>query len=322
MQNFVLTCGDFNGIGPEICIKALNQIDPTKYNKIYFLIPHNVFNEIAEIIKPEFDFDLIKEISKSGYNKIQVIDLGSYKIKIGEPTKASGRAAYKAITKSYKIIRKGYAESVITAPISKTAFNLAGIDFPGHTELYAELSGTKKYGMMFLSDCFHAMLFTIHEPIKKISSLIKKKSLKEKIVLTINTLRKDLGIENPKIAVLGLNPHAGEKGRIGKEEFIIEEVVSKFQNIAVGPFVPDAFFANRLYEKFDCTIGMYHDQVLIPFKMLNFDKGVNYTCGLPFVRTSPDHGTAYDIAWQNLANPNSIIESFKWASIISAGRRK
>ncbi len=320
MFNYVLTCGDINGIGPEICIKAINNIDVKSYNKIYFLIPHNIFSEIQKLIQINFSFDLIKKIKETGSNKVQIIDLGSCKLNSGKPTKSSGRIAFKAIKQSHKIIKKGFADAVITAPISKTAFELAKVNFPGHTELYADLSSTKNFGMMFLSDLFNAMLFTIHEPIKKLPKMIKKKDLISKLNLTIKTLQNDLGIENPKIAVLGLNPHAGENGRIGNEEFIIEKAIKKFKQNVAGPFVPDAFFANKLYERFDCTFGMYHDQVLIPFKLLNFDRGVNFTIGLPFVRTSPDHGTAFDIAWQNKANPSSIIESFSWAEKILSNR--
>ena len=322
MYNYVLTCGDINGIGPEICVKALNKINQKKYNKVFFLIPHNVFLSLTNLIKPNFSFDLIKKISEIGSNKIQILDLGKANLDIGMPTKSSGKFAYKAINKSYELISQGLAESVITAPISKSAFQLAGIAFPGHTELFAELSNTKKFGMMFLSDSFHAMLFTIHEPIKKISSMIKKKNLEEKIQLTLESLQNDLGIKNPKIAVLGLNPHAGENGRIGNEESVISKALIKFDDSVIGPLVPDAFFANKIYKNYDCTFGMYHDQVLIPFKLLNFDKGVNFTIGLPFVRTSPDHGTAFDIAWKNKANPQSIIESFKWADKILSNRKK
>ena len=169
----------------------------------------------------------------------------------------------------------------------------------------------------------NAALITIHKPIKEVSSLISKELISDKLEVIINSMNKDFNIKSPSIAVLGLNPHAGENGLIGDEEKnIIEPIIKKFKkkvNIT-GPFVPDAFFANHSYKNFDIVIGMYHDQVLIPFKMLNFSSGINYTAGLPIVRTSPDHGTAFDIAGKNLANELSILEAYHYAENIVNNR--
>ncbi len=179
------------------------------------------------------------------------------------------------------------------------------------------------YVMMFLSKKMNAALITIHNPVKNISSMLKKEILKKKLEVIINSLKNDLNIKVPSIAVLGLNPHAGENGLIGNEEIeIISPVIKTFQNsIEIqGPFVPDAFFANHSYKNFNIVVGMYHDQVLIPFKMINFSSGVNFTAGLPIVRTSPDHGTAFDIAGKNLADEFSILEAYHYAEKIVKNR--
>ena len=213
---------------------------------------------------------------------------------------------------------------MVTAPISKASFELAGINFPGHTELLAERGNAKNYAMTFISNKMNCALVTIHDPINKISKNLKKGKIKSVINTVKQSLINDFKVANPKIAVLGLNPHAGENGRIGDEEIkIIIPALNELgdKNIE-GPFVPDAFFANKLYKKFNIVVGMYHDQVLIPFKMMNFNSGVNYTAGLNFIRTSPDHGTAFDIAGKNIADPSSILEAFKVAEKIIKNRRR
>ena len=191
--------------------------------------------------------------------------------------------------------------------------------------MYAEWSNVSNFVMMFLSKKMNAALATIHEPIINVPKLINLKNLKNKLNVIINSLVTDLGIKNPKIAVLGLNPHAGEEGLIGKEEQSILRPLlnlNEFSNYLSGPFSPDAFFANRLYKNYDLVLGMYHDQVLIPFKLINFGSGVNYTAGLPIVRTSPDHGTAFDIAGKSLANESSFLEAYKYAKKIVNNREK
>jgi 4-hydroxy-L-threonine phosphate dehydrogenase PdxA len=177
--------------------------------------------------------------------------------------------------------------------------------------------------MMFLSRKMKASLVSIHEPIRNVTRIIKEKQLHNIFNVVINSLHNDFNLHNPKIAVLGLNPHAGESGAIGNEEQDI--IIPALKNYTLnkylaGPFSPDAFFANRSYKNYDMVIGMYHDQLLIPFKLLNFGGGVNYTAGLPIIRTSPDHGVAYDIAGKNLANPSSMIQAYKYAVSILKNR--
>ena len=214
---------------------------------------------------------------------------------------------------------------MVTAPISKKAFNLAKINFPGHTELLAKSENNNNYMMLFLSDNVRAGLLTIHSPISKVSRLISKERIIKSIELLNFTAKRDLGIDNPKIAVLGLNPHAGENGLIGnEEERILKPAIKSLQNKlnVSGPFVSDAFWGNKTYKKFDMILGMYHDQVLIPFKLLNFNSGVNFTAGLNLIRTSPDHGTAYDIAGMNKANESSMLQSYKYAIKIFHNRKR
>lgn len=208
---------------------------------------------------------------------------------------------------------------MVTAPISKSAIKIAGINFPGHTEMLAEWCETNDFVMTFLSKKMNGALATIHEPLKKITKLITKENLEIKINIILKMLINDFKISVPKVAVLGLNPHAGERGIIGNEEqIIIEPLIKKYSKNLFGPFSSDAFFANHLYKKYDLVFGMYHDQLLIPFKMMNFDSGVNFTAGLPIVRTSPDHGTAFDIAYKGIADPSSFIEAFYYAKKISS----
>jgi 4-hydroxythreonine-4-phosphate dehydrogenase len=324
MNKFAFTCGDINGIGPEIVIKALNKITSTSKDNFVFICPENVFIKNIKITKPSFEYFITDQIKNSN-KRVTVLDIGEYKCNFGTPTVYSGNAAFNAVQISFQLAYNKIVDAIVTAPLSKTAINLAGKHFPGHTEMYAEWSNVKNFVMMFLSKRMNAALATIHEPIINVPNLISLKNLKNKLNVIINSLVKDLGIKNPKIAVLGLNPHAGEEGLIGKEEQrILKPLLNlkEFSNYLSGPFSPDAFFANRLYKNYDLVLGMYHDQVLIPFKLINFGSGVNYTAGLPIIRTSPDHGTAFDIAGKCLANESSFLEAYKYAKKIVINRKK
>ena len=325
MSKILFTCGDVNGIGPEIIIKSLNSVTRKSGNKFYVICPRKTFLETSKIVKPEFDFlfsDKFKDIEKG---IVSVITLKDIPGKYGYPTKASGKTAFKAIKLAVELANAKNIDAILTAPISKTAFKIAGVNFPGHTEMLAEYSNTKNFVMTFLSPKMKASLVSIHEPVKKVAGLISERKLNNTFDVVIQSLKIDFNINMPKIAVLGLNPHAGENGSIGKEE---EQVIKpaiksyRFKKFLSGPFSPDAFFANRLYKNFDMVIGMYHDQVLIPFKLLNFGGGVNYTAGLPIIRTSPDHGVAYDIAVKNMANPSSMIQAYKYAEKIVKNRKR
>lgn len=326
MNRIVLTCGDINGIGPEICLKAIQKLyNPKKY-KFFIAIPKNVFSYYQKELKFSLPTEFIKLNSKikNDSNFISVLDIGENKFQFGTPTSSSGKISFKSIQTAYKLIKSNSADAIVTAPISKTAFEKAKIKFPGHTELLAEWDNTKNYCMTFISKKMKCALVTIHEPVNLVPKKLKREKIKSVIETVHKSLIRDFKISSPKIAVLGLNPHAGENGRIGDEEIKIIKPAMDEMNIKnlFGPFVPDAFFANHLYKNYDMIIGMYHDQVLIPFKMLNFNSGVNYTAGLNFIRTSPDHGTAFDIACKNIADPSSIIEAVKVAETIIKNRRE
>ncbi|MDQ7816924.1 MAG: 4-hydroxythreonine-4-phosphate dehydrogenase PdxA [Melioribacteraceae bacterium] len=325
MTRLVFTCGDINGIGPEICVKTFNKIFNPRKRQIIFLCPKNVFLRTIQEKSIKFTYQIVSQNSLEiiDHKKVTVIDIGNYKQSHGKPTKESGLASYNAIIDAVKLTKSGFADAIITAPISKTAFKLAGKNFSGHTELLARLSKSKKFMMIFLSKKMICGLATIHVQLKKVSSLLSKKKLIESANILLDTLQNDLGIKTPKIAMLGLNPHAGENGNIGSEENkILIPVVKSFRRSKIeGPFVPDAFYGNHCYKNYDAILGMYHDQVLIPFKMLNFSKGVNFTAGLSLIRTSPDHGTAFDIAGKGTAQPDSMIESVHWAEKIFKNRK-
>ena len=325
MTRIIFTCGDINGIGPEIVVKAFATIfKKNNKNQIAFVCPKNVFEFYYKLTKAMFRYQINNGQSFST-SHLNLIPLTDAKLKFGYPTKASGKIAFQSIMKSLNLIDNKLADVLVTAPISKEAFSLAKINFPGHTELLAKHELNNNYMMLFLSEEINAGLLTIHIPISIVSKLIKKKRIVNAIDMLYYTAIRDLGIQNPKIAVLGLNPHAGEGGLIGnEEENIIKPAIKLLQkkiNVS-GPFVPDAFWGNRTYKKFDMILGMYHDQVLIPFKLLNFNNGVNFTAGLKLIRTSPDHGTAYDIAGLNKADESSILQSYKYAIKIFQNRNR
>jgi 4-hydroxythreonine-4-phosphate dehydrogenase len=322
MRKFVFTCGDINGIGPEIVIKTLNRICTQKDTSFIFVIPSNVFSEVTKTVKPVFKYEILKKYVNNLAVPVQIIDIGDAAITPGLATKSSGKISFDSIEYAFNLVISKEVDALITAPISKTAFNLAKINFPGHTELLAEWSGSKDFLMMFLSKKMKAALLTIHKPLRKVPQLLSEEKIIKSLQIINSTLKKDFNIPEPKIAVLGLNPHAGEGGLIGdEEETIIKPALKKIKNVT-GPFSPDAFFGSKKYSEFDMILGMYHDQVLIPFKMKNFSSGVNFTAGLQIIRTSPDHGVAYDIAWKNIADETSLYQAYNYAKMISFNRRK
>jgi len=327
MKRFVFTCGDINGIGPEIAIKALNKVVPlNKQAQFILIIPKNIFESTSKLVEPTFEYLFQDKASSSKKSSSQVIirTISSVKQNLGIPTTNSGKAAYEALKKSYEMLKNSFANAVVTAPVSKIALRMASVNYPGQTEMFADWCGTKKFVMTFLSNKIRVGLYSIHIPLKKVSNSLKSNEIKIKLEILINMMSKDLSIKNPKIAVLGLNPHAGENGIIGEEENnFISPAIRQMKNKSFikGPFSSDAFFANRMYKNYDMVLGFYHDQVLIPFKFINAEKGVNYSAGLPIIRTSPDHGVAYDIAGKGIADESSMVEAFNYAKLILKNRR-
>jgi len=320
----VFTCGDINGIGPEIVIKTIKSIGNKSKDKLYIVSPANVFLSTLKKHKIKLDFEIINDFeSASKRNSIvSVIDIGSYQQRLGYPTKESGEASYLALQLAFQLVYSKKIDILITAPISKDAVNSAGYKNTGHTELLAKWCNKKDVVMMFVSPRMKAALLTIHIPLNEVSKSITNALLKKKTTIIINSLKNDFGINTPQIAFLGLNPHAGENGLIGKEEELVMKPFIKINSSFYGPFPSDAFFAQKIYKQYDLIIGNYHDQLLIPFKMINPFNGVNFTAGLPIIRTSPDHGTAFDIAGKGIANHNSIMQAYVTARKIYLNRKR
>ncbi len=314
-KNVAVTIGDPGGIGPEIAISLFNHNICQKCNLI--LIGNiNIFNQAKKILSVKQDIKEIKNISEFSQNKINVINIETVdKITLKQTSAANGKLAFKSIKTAIKLAKNGAVQAIVTSPISKEGLKLAGIDFPGHTEILAKFTRTDKYRMLFVSKFFNVLLHTIHIPLKDVSFAIKKIDLEETILIGIDFCKKYLKKEKPLIFVSGLNPHAGENGKIGLEEkdYILPIIENLKNHNIKGPFPPDTIFFKALHEKPDLIIAMYHDQGLIPLKLLDFHGAVNVTLGIPFVRTSPDHGTAFDIAWKGIANNQSMLNAVKLA---------
>jgi 4-hydroxythreonine-4-phosphate dehydrogenase len=231
----------------------------------------------------------------------------------GKPSKPSGHAAWLALKQATLDLKEGLIDALVTAPIDKNTIHSEEFPYTGHTEFLADYFGIKDHLMLMISESLRVGLVTEHVAVKDIAANITTEHIDSKLKIFEQTLRKDFGINKPRIAVLGLNPHAGDGGLIGSEdEKIIKPVIQDWKNkgkLLFGPFPADGFFATSSHSKFDGVLAMYHDQGLVPFKLLAFESGVNYSAGLPVIRTSPDHGTAYSIAGKNLANEGSIRQA-------------
>jgi 4-hydroxythreonine-4-phosphate dehydrogenase len=238
----------------------------------------------------------------------------------------AGEASLSYIREAVKAAIAGGIDAVVTAPISKESTHLAGSKFPGHTEMLKELTGADEAVMMFEGGSFRVVLVTIHTALKEVPKLITKESVLSVIKITHSTLVNQFKIKDPKIVVCGLNPHAGESGAFGDEEIVhITPAVAEArkQGIGVtGPLPADTLFFYANQGKWDAVVAMYHDQGLIPFKMVSFNVGVNMTLGLPIIRTSPDHGTAFNIAWQGVADPSSMTAAVKLAARLASEPKK
>ncbi|MEO8211006.1 MAG: 4-hydroxythreonine-4-phosphate dehydrogenase PdxA [bacterium] len=310
----LLTIGDPNGIGPEIILKIFNHKS--------FISKFDL--TVAGSRKVLEYYSSLLNLQKVPSEKIiEIPSVKRFSIKPGKIDKISGKISGDAIKIAAGLCQKGEFSAMITLPISKESLNLGGYNYPGHTEMLSELTSSKNTVMILYSQKFSVALMTGHIPISKVSKKINRDLLIKKIISVNNSLVKDFKINNPKIAVLALNPHAGDGGLLGSEEqTIINPVIDEMNSLGFnlrGAFASDAYFANKSYERFDMTIALYHDQGLIPFKMISFDKGVNFTAGLKIIRTSPDHGTAFDIAGLGKANPESTKQAIILANKLAVG---
>lgn len=326
-----ITIGDFNGVGPELALKSTANPSVTKICTPLLVGPLSVFEYTAKQnkIKLKFERATLASLQTSSKSSIPVVDVGDgigADIQYGVPTKASGRSAGIALERAVELCMQNKVSAMVTSPVSKEALNYAGYNFPGQTEMIALLTRSQSVAMILVSDTMRVGLVTIHAGLKNVASQISKEKIVEKIAIINEALKKDFRLKLPKLAVLGLNPHCGENGLIGTEESeTIVPAILETQAAGIlveGPFPADAFFGNHSYKNFDAIVAINHDQGLIPLKMSSFGKGVNFSAGLKIIRTSPDHGTAYDIAGKNKANLSSMLEAIKLALTISKNRRK
>ncbi len=321
--------GDTNSIGYEVIIKALSDsrifdfLTPVVYGNSKLASYHK-----KTLSLQNFNFNLIKNIDSANPKRANIININDDEIKVdlGKETPTSGEMAYLSLEKAMLDIKSGKAEILVTAPVHKNAIQTIYQDFRGHTEYLQATSGSKDILMIMVSNIMKIALATTHQSISNVPDLIRKESLLTKIYLFNQSLVQDFNILQPKIAVLGLNPHAGDNGMFGTEE--IEEICPAIELLnkqgiaAFGPFPADGFFGSMKFREFDGVFAMYHDQALIPFKTLSFEDGVNFTAGLPFVRTSPAHGTAFDIVGQDKASGEPFKKALLLASEVFLNRKK
>jgi 4-hydroxythreonine-4-phosphate dehydrogenase len=326
-----ITMGDPAGIGPELCLRAL--VDPG----VAAMCTPAVIGDAALLARVAtlcglppparvVPLDEWRRGGADGGGGACVVDCGALRAEAVEPGRVSaecGRAAYAYVEEAVRSAQAQRVAAIATAPLNKEALHLAGVPHPGHTEILAALTNTPRVAMMLACEELAVSLVTIHVSLAAVPGLLTTEAIIEVAMLTVAALRR-LGRERPRLVVCGLNPHAGEQGLFGSEEIaIITPAVAALRARGVcvtGPLPPDTAFLPERRRETDAYIAMYHDQGLIPLKMLAFDRAVNITLGLPIVRTSVDHGTAFDIAWQGKASPNSLFEAIHWAARLSARR--
>ena len=319
-----ITMGDPAGIGPEIIIKSFLD-DRIKNTKILVSGSKRLLEETAKDMKLDnkIKIEEISSIDEYNYkdNTIPVID--SYpelpEIELGKVQKECGNASFKYLEFAINLALDKKIKSIVTAPLNKEALALAGYHYPGHTEILAGMSNVSKYGMVLCSPKLKVIHVTTHTSLLNVIQNLSKERIKDVAIIASNFL-KLLGVENPKIAIAGLNPHAGENGLFGKEEIDIiipalNELKSEGVNI-IGPEPPDTVFLRATLGEFEMVIAMYHDQGHIAIKMLGLESGVNVTAGLPFIRTSVDHGTAFNIVKKRIADHTSMINAIEMANIL------
>ena len=301
-----ITMGDPGGIGSEVIIKTLRSHRLTAQCRYVVIGSKAAFSFLQKKTGLGFSF-ADKICSGLQKKKVYFLDIGGDKFTPAKETVASGCIALKAISTAAELAQRGLVQAIVTAPLNKASARLVQKDFTGHTEFFAKKSGTKQFAMMFVGPKLKLTLATIHVPLKRVSKLLTANLIFEKILLTHKTLKQDFGLRAPKIAVCAFNPHGKECG--DEEGRVIVPAVKRAFKKGVrvsGPFPADTVFHGAYHGVYDAVISMYHDQGLGPFKMVHFHDGVNVTLGLPYIRTSPDHGTAYDIAYKGKADPASM----------------
>ena len=319
------TCGDVNGIGTELIIKTLSDSRLLEFCTPVIFANNKLINFYRKSLPDiNFSFSAAKDSTKINHKQVNVYNCWEEDIAVtpGQLNEIGGRYAVMSLTIATDALKAGKIDGLITAPIHKMNVQSEEFNFTGHTPFLKDKFEAKDVVMFMVAENMRIALLTEHVPVKDVAQFVTKENILTKLQIINHSLKKDFGINKPKIAILGLNPHAGDEGLVGKEE---EEIIkpaikeAKQKNIfCFGPYSADAFFARGQYEKFDAVLAMYHDQGLIPFKSLATGEGTNFTAGLSVVRTSPDHGTAFDIAGKGIADEASFREAiYKAVDIIN-----
>lgn len=322
-----ITHGDINGIGYEVILKTLEDprilemCTPIVYGSPKVAAYHRKALNINDV-----SFNHIrntKEVYPQKANIINCVD-ENIRVELGKSTAEAGMSSFQALERAVSDLQNGYIDALITAPINKDNIQNENFHFPGHTEYLAQKFNTGDYAMLMVSETMKVGVVTTHIPISQVAQSLSKEAILSKIRIIAKSLQQDFAITKPRIAVFGLNPHAGDNGLLGNEEkdIIIPAIAqAKKEGImALGPYPADGFFGSEDYRKFDAILAMYHDQGLIPFKLASFERGVNYTAGLPVIRTSPAHGTAYALAGEDKASPESFRQALYLAIDIYKSR--
>jgi 4-hydroxythreonine-4-phosphate dehydrogenase len=308
-----ITHGDINGIGYEIIMKTLMDsrvldiCTPVIYGSPKIAAYHRKALDLEN-----FSLNIIKAPHEANHKRPNIINCvdDDVRVELGKSTEIAGEASYRALSRAAEDLKQGRIDALVTAPINKHNIRTSKVDFTGHTEYLKEYFEAEDVLMLMVSDLLKIGVVTAHVALRDVPSLLNKELILRKIRILDKSLSKDFRIRKPRIGVLGLNPHAGEEGILGSEEndIIIPAIkTAKEENIiAVGPFPADGYFGSGDFSKFDATLAMYHDQGLAPFKSIVFGAGVNYTAGLPVIRTSPAHGTAFELAGKNMASNDSF----------------
>ncbi|MCB2219679.1 MAG: 4-hydroxythreonine-4-phosphate dehydrogenase PdxA [Bacteroidetes bacterium] len=318
-QNLIkigITHGDFNGIGYEIIIKTLadkrtlEMFTPVVYGSSKIASYYRKALDLSDV-----NFNLVKKADFANPKRVNIINCfnDEVKIEVGKLSPVAGELAFLALERAIEDINWGKLDVLVTGPINKSNIQSENFQFAGHTDYLASKFNTENYLMLMVSGDMRVGMLTGHIPVKDIAAKITKELILNKVRVMNQSLKKDFGIRKPKIAMLGLNPHAGDNGLIGAEETEIIHPAIEMANeqdiLTFGPYPADGFFASSNFRNFDGILAMYHDQGMLPFKTLGFENGVNFTAGLPIVRTSPAHGTAFAIAGKNMASPDSFRQA-------------
>ena len=311
-----ISCGDTNGIGPEIIIKTFSDTRLLEYCTPVIFTSNKVINFYRKTLpNVNFTFSSIKDSTRINPKQVNVYNCWEEDMEIlpGQLTETGGKYAIISLSLAAEALKAGKINGLVTAPIHKKNIQSDIFNFHGHTPYFKNLFEAKDVAMFMVAENMRVALLTEHVPLKDVAQHITKENIISKLQVMNESLKKDFGINKPKIAVLGLNPHAGDEGLLGKEELeIIAPAIKEARQknmLCFGPYSADAFFARGQHEKFDAVLALYHDQGLIPFKSLAYGEGVNYTAGLSAVRTSPDHGVAFDIAGKGVADESSFREA-------------